>query len=410
MHMKLSYGWIVVGAGMIVTCFGFGTAMSLTVFLEPMSTAMGWSRTGISTAGTLTFLSMAVASFLWGTLYDRHGGRIVVIGGGIVLGLGLVASSQVTSLLPFQLLFGAVGGFATGAFYAPLTAAVMAWMPQRRSLAVALVTAGIGMGSMFIAPLARWLISAYDWRTALLVLGLLAWAIIIPAGLLLRRPPLPAADGSGGAATDDDDPGLTAAQAMRTPQFVAIALTHFACCAAHSGPIFHMITYAIGCGVPAMTAATVLSVAGLAALTGRIGCGLIADRVGAKPVLVFGLALQAVAVSLYLFTRDLASFYALSLLFGLAYGGVMPLYAILVREYFGARIMGTTFGAVAMVSGLGMALGPWAGGRAYDVFASYDWLYIGSFAIGLSAVAIALTFKPVRRPAATARDAVPRAT
>lgn len=394
--MKLSYGWVVVGTGMIVTCFGFGTAMSLTVFLEPLSTAMGWSRTGISMAGTLTFLSMAVASFLWGALYDRHGGRVVVMGGGALLGFGLVAASQVSSLLLFQILFGAVGGFAMGAFYAPLTAAVMAWMPRHRSLAVALVTAGIGMGSMFVAPLARWLITAQDWRVAMLVLGLLAWAIIIPAGLVLRRPPVSFDDNAGpDASPEGDDPGLTAAQAMRTPQFAAIALTHFACCAAHSGPIFHMITYAIGCGVPAMAATTVLSVAGLAALGGRIGCGLIADRVGAKPVLVFGLALQAVAVSLYLFTRDLASFYALSFVFGLAYGGVMPLYAILVREYFGPRIMGTTFGAVAMVSGLGMALGPWAGGQAYDSFASYDWLYIGSFAIGLGAVAIALTFKPM---------------
>ncbi len=95
-----------------------------------------------------------------------------------------------------------------------------------------------------------------------------------------------------------------------------------------------------------------------------------------------------------MFSRDTASFYALSLLFGIAYGGVMPLYAILVREYFGARVMGTAFGAVAMISTLGMAIGPWAGGWIYDTFGSYFWLYIGSFGIGLGAVAIALTFRP----------------
>ncbi len=143
-----------------------------------------------------------------------------------------------------------------------------------------------------------------------------------------------------------------------------------------------------------MIAATVFSAAALAALTGRIVCGVLADRVGAKRTLVAGLALQALAVSLYVFSRDTASFYALSLLFGIAYGGVMPLYAILVREYFGARVMGTAFGTVAMISTLGMAIGPWAGGRIYDVFGSYFWLYIGSFGIGLGAVAIALTFRP----------------
>jgi MFS family permease len=146
-----------------------------------------------------------------------------------------------------------------------------------------------------------------------------------------------------------------------------------------------------------MAAVTVLSVAGLASFGGKIVCGLVADRVGAKRTLVVGLAIQAVAVSLYIFTRDLGSFYLLAVMFGFAYGGVMPLYAIVVREYFGARIMGTAFGAVALVSTLGMALGPLAGGWFYDTFGSYFWLFIGSFGIGLGAVAIALTFRPPGR-------------
>jgi MFS family permease len=132
-----------------------------------------------------------------------------------------------------------------------------------------------------------------------------------------------------------------------------------------------------------------------------IGAGddaLAADRVGAKRMIIFGLALQALSVSLYVFTRDLASFYGLALMFGFSYGAVMPLYAILVREYFGARIMGTMFGAVNMASTLGMAIGPWTGGWLYDTYGSYFWLYIGSFGIGigLGAVAIAFTFRPPR--------------
>jgi MFS family permease len=168
-----------------------------------------------------------------------------------------------------------------------------------------------------------------------------------------------------------------------------------------------MVTYAIDCGVSPMAATTVISAAGLAALSGRVICGLVADRVGAKRTLVVGLAIQAAAVSLYLFTSDLASFYALPLIFGFAYGGVMPLYAILVRECFGARIMGTVFGAVAMASTLGMAIGPWAGGWLYDTFGSYFWLYLGSFGIGLGAVAIAFTFHPTREvPVALATPSV----
>ncbi|MGH7325894.1 MAG: MFS transporter, partial [Candidatus Rokuibacteriota bacterium] len=221
------------------------------------------------------------------------------------------------------------------------------------------------------------------------------------AALLVREPTAPATADVPEATADADGRELTAAQALRTPQFAALAFTYFACCAAHSGPIFHMVTYAIDHGVSAMAAATVLSAAGLASLSGKIICGLVADRVGAKRVLFAGLALQVVAVSLYLVTRELSHFYAVALMFGFAYGGVMPLYAILVREYFGARIMGTTFGAVGFASTLGMALGPLAGGWLYDAFGSYFWLFIGSCGIGLGAVAIAVTFRSPRQlPAA----------
>jgi len=394
--MKIFYGWVIVGAGIVVTCIGLGAMLSLSVFLAPMSAAMGWSRTGISIAALLNFLCMGIGSFFWGALSDRFGTRAVVLCGGVLLGLGLVTASQAATLGQFQILFGVIVGFAAGSLYTPMTATTTRWFTRNRSLAVALVSAGLSLGSSTAAPLARWLITTYDWRFAMLVIGDLAWLVIIPTALLVREPParptagLPATAGADGRE-------LTVAQALRTPQFAAIALTFFACCAAHSGPIFHMVTHAIDHGVPAMVAATVLSAAGLASLGGKIVCGLVADRIGAKRVLVAGLALQAVAVSLYLVTRETASFYALALMFGFAYGGVMPLYAILVREYFGERIMGTVFGAVAFVSTLGMALGPWAGGWLYDAFGSYVWLFIGSAGIGLGAVGIALTFRPPRQ-------------
>jgi MFS family permease len=385
--MKLFYGWIIVGAGIVITCLGMGTMMSLGIFLQPMSAATGWSRTSISAAALLNFLCMGPASFFWGAVSDRIGTRAVVLSGGALLGLGLVAASQAATAGQFQILFGMIIGVAAGSFYAPLTATATRWFTRHRSLAVALISAGFAVGSMTISPLARWLISDYGWRTAMFVLGALSWLFVIPAALLVRKPPaLPQAARAAGTAGPADRE-FTVAQALCTPQFAAIALTYFACCAAHSGPIFHMVSYAIDCGVPAMAAATVFGAAGLAALSGRIVGGLAADRVGAKRMIIAGLALQAFSVSLYLFTRDLESFYALALMFGFSYGAVMPLYAILVREYFGARIMGTMFGAVNMASTLGMAMGPWAGGWLYDAYASYFWLYISSFGIGLGALA-----------------------
>jgi MFS family permease len=394
--MTLFYGWVIVGVGVVVTCVGFGAMLSLGVFLQPLAEAMGWSRSGIAAAATLNFLCMGAGAFAWGALSDRYGTRAVVLSGGALLGAGMVLASRAGTLLEFQLLYGVLVGVASGSFYAPLTATTTKWFTRNRSLAVALVSAGLSVGSTVMAPLARWLITAYDWRTAMLAIGDLVWLVIVPAAFLVRDPPAPAAAPGPVAATGG--PPLTIGRVLRTPQFAAIALTHFACCAAHSGPIFHMVTHAMDRGVPAMAAATVLSAAGLASLGGKIGCGIFADRVGARRTLVAGLALQAVAIGLYLLTRELPGFYALALLFGFAYGGVMPLYAILVREYFGERVMGAAFGAVSLAATLGMALGPWAGGRLYDGLGSYAWMFIGSATIGLGAAVIAFTFRAPRAP------------
>src|SRR5712664_3842265 len=215
--MKIFYGWIIVGVGIVVTCIGMGVMLSLSIFLQPMTQAMGWSRTGISTAALVNWLGMGVGAFLWGALSDRLGTRtVLLLGGGL---LGLVSASQASTLGQFQLLFGVLVGLASGSFYTPLTATTTRWFTEHRSLAVALVSAGIGLGASTVGPLARYLITAYDWRVAMLVIGNLAWLVIIPAALLVREPPevSPAVGASPAAGAGGGE--LTAAQALRTPQF-----------------------------------------------------------------------------------------------------------------------------------------------------------------------------------------------
>ncbi|MEO7158078.1 MAG: MFS transporter [Vicinamibacterales bacterium] len=396
--MGRSYGWVIVGAGALMGCVAIGAMFSLAVFLQPMSEATGWSRTGISTAMTLDFLTMGIAAFGWGALTDRFGPRIVVLAGALLLGLGIVLSSRATSLLEFQLTYGVLVGVAAGAVFAPMMVTVTGWFDKHRGLAVSLVSAGMGMAPMTISPFAQWLISSYDWRTAQLVIGIMAWVLLIPAALLVRR--APAADGATPGVPAEGGEGMTVGRALRSPQFIVLSLTFFCCCAAHSGPIFHTVSYALACGIPAMTAVTIYGVEGLAGLGGRILFGLLGDRFGARRVIVAGLLVQALGAGSYYFTRDVGEFYAVAILFGMAYGGVMPLYAVIAREYFPMRIMGTVFGGAAMISSLGMALGPAAGGWIFDTFGGYGFLYIASFGIGLAAVAMALAFPsaPSRQP------------
>ncbi len=388
------YRWVIVAAGGLLGCVAIGGMFSLPVFLQPIARDTGWSVTGISSAMTIGFLAMACTSMIWGTLSDRFGPLPVVLTGSVVLAASLGLASLATSLVAFQFIFGLMVGGSIAAIFAPMMACVTGWFDTHRSLAVSLVSAGMGMAPMTMAPLAAWLVSHHDWRTSMQIVALVVAAVMIPASLLVRRAPalanVPSAPSDASAPAE-----MSMGQALRSPQFVILLLTNFFCCATHSGPIIHTVSYAISCGIPLIAAVTIYSIEGLAGLGGRIAFGLLGDRFGAKRVLVLGLLAQAFGALGYVFVRELAAFYAVAALFGFIYAGTMPLYASLARENFPLRMMGTVIGGTAMAGSLGMATGPLAGGLIYDTFASYAWLYIGSWIMGLGAFFIAMTFRPV---------------
>jgi MFS family permease len=388
-----NYRWVIVAAGGLLGCVAIGGMFSLPVLLQPIARDTGWSVAGISSAMTIGFLAMAFASMAWGTLSDRIGPLPVVLTGSIVIAASLALASRATSLIEFQLLFGLLVGAATAAIFAPMMATVTGWFDTHRSLAVSLVSAGMGMAPMTMSPMVAWLVSSHDWRTTMLILSAVVASIMIPVSLFVRRPPALAA---GAAASGEAGPQaeMSRAEAIRSPQFLILLATNFFCCATHSGPIIHTVSYAISCGIPLIAAVSIYSVEGFAGLFGRIGFGLLGDRFGAKRVLVIGLLVQAFGALAYVFVRELAAFYAVAAVFGFIYAGVMPLYSVLVRENFPLRMLGTVIGGTAMAGSLGMATGPIAGGLIYDTFASYAWLYIGAWGMGIGAFLMIMTFRP----------------
>jgi MFS family permease len=388
-HLAIDRNWSLVAAGALMTCVAIGVVFSLAVFLDPMGADTGWSRAGISAAMTLAFLSMGFAGFGWGTLSDRIGPRRVVLAGVVLLGLASIMASRAATLLQFQATFGVMIGLAAGAFFAPIIAATTVSFDKRRGLAVALVSAGMGVAPMTIAPLAGWLVTLYGWRQTMMGIGIGSWLVLLPFVYFIRV--VPAQDHAPGAPVDGGG-DISAKDALRSRAFIVLGAAFFACCAAHSGPIFHTVSYAIGCGLPMVAAVTIYSMEGAAGLGGRLLFGVLADKYGPKPVLVVGLLVQAFAAVSYLAVNQLGGFYAVAIIFGAAYGGTMPLYAALAREAFGPRILGTVLGAATLLSSLGMALGPFIGGWLYDRFGSYAWLYIGSMMAGLAAGGIATLF------------------
>ena len=389
------YRWVIVAAGGVLGCVAIGGMFSLPVLLRPITGDTGWSVAGVSSAMTIGFLAMAFASMIWGTLADRIGPRPVVLTGSIVIAASLALASRATSLIEFQLLFGLLVGAATAAIFAPMMACVTGWFDTHRSLAVSLVSPGMGMAPLTMSPLVAWLVSSHDWRITMRILAVVVAAIMIPTALLVRRPPALAGAAASGHA--GPQPEMSRSQAIRSPQFLILLATNFFCCATHSGPIIHTVSYAISCGIPMLAAVSIYSVEGLAGLGGRIAFGLLGDRFGAKRVLVVGLLVQAFGALAYVFVRELAAFYAVAALFGFIYAGVMPLYSVLARENFPLKIMGTVIGGTAMAGSLGMAMGPIAGGLIYDTFASYAWLYIGAWGMGLGAFLMAMSFRPFPR-------------
>jgi MFS family permease len=394
--MGRTYGWVVVAAGAVITCVAMGALFALPVYLQPMATDTGWTRAGISTAMTIGFVVMGIAGFGWGTLSDRIGARPVVLMATVLLGVGLVIASQAGELWVFQLAYGGLVGASGGAFFAPIISATLSWFDKNRGLAVSLVSVGGGVAPMVITPFATLLIQSYGWRSAMLWIALGAMILLVPASLLIRRAPQLEEPAQAPATGTARAPSL-ALSALRTPQFIVLATTFFLCCAAHSGPIFHTVSYAMICGASAMGAATIYSVEGLAGLFGRVLFGTLADRLGVRRVIVVGLALQAIGIYAYIYVSELNHFYLLAVVLGLVYGGVMPLYSVLAREYFSAGVMGTVLGAMTMTSSIGMAFGPLGGGWLYDSFGTYHWLYIASAAVGIAAAAMALVFPPARK-------------
>jgi MFS family permease len=391
--MNRSYRWVVVAAGGLLGCVAMGAMFSLPIFLRPMWRNTGWSVTGISMAMTIGFLAMAAASMAWGGLSDRFGPRPIALTGSIVLAASLALASRAGSLIEFQLLFGLLVGAATAAVFAPIMACVTGWFDTQRGLAVSLVSAGMGMAPMTMAPFAAWLITIHDWRTAMAIIAGVAAALMIPAALLVRRPP--ALDrAQAETAADELQSDMTLKQAVRSPQFITLLLANFFCCATHSGPIFHTVSYAVTCGVSMIAAVSIYSVEGLAGMGGRIAFGILGDRFGAQRVLATGLLAQAFGVLAYAFVSTLGLFYAVAALVGFIYAGTMPLYAVIIRENFPLRMMGAIIGGTAMAGSLGMSTGPLLGGLIYDHFGSYAPMYVGSCGMGLAAALILTAFRP----------------
>jgi len=359
--------WLRLGATMLISTIGGVGMWSVVVSLPAVQAEFTIARAQATLPFTLAMFGFATGGVVMGRLLDRIGILGPISVGAVALGIGYAGAANAGSLLAFALAH-AVIGFGSSVTLGPLMADISKWFVRRRGLAVTLCSSGNYFAGALWPPIVQQAIAHYGWRATHLYIGLFCGVAMLVLGLVALRRHAPASGpaASGQRLLSPESLGLSPG-ALQT----LLAVASICCCVAMSMPQVHIVAYCGDLGYGVARGADMLSLMMAFGVLGRIISGLIADRVGGLRTLMLGSALQAVALLMYLLYDGLISLYVISALFGLFQGGIIPSYALIVREYFAPKEAGTRVGIVLMASLFGMALGGWMSGYIFDVSGSY---------------------------------------
>ena len=380
------FAWRRLGAAVALATIGSVGTWSVPVVLPAVQAAFGVARGDASLPFTLAMIGFGVGGVVMGRLTDRFGMLAPVLCGVSALSTGYIAAGFAPNLVVFALVHILIG-LGTSATFGPLMADTSQWFTRRRGIAVAIVSSGNYIGGVIWPPLLQHFVSAEGWRTTHIVVGVVCAFGMLPFVPMLRR----RAPRVGGAATDAlHVTAQTAAGLSPNVLQAMLCVAGVACCVAMAMPQVHIVAYCGDLGYGVARGAEMLSVMLGFGIFSRVGSGFIADRIGGVATLLLGSVLQGVALFLYLLFDGLDSLYVISALFGLFQGGIVPMYAIIVRQYFSPREAATRVGLVLLATLLGMALGGWMSGALFDLTGSYRAAFVNGLIWNLLNVSIAL--------------------
>ena len=391
------YAWARLALAVLLSSIGGVGMWSVVVALPTVQAEFGTARAAASLPYTLTMIGFAFGGVLMGRLSDRFGIVFPAALGAVCLGLGYVAAGFAPSIGIFAVVHGLLIGFGSSASFGPLLADVSHWFLRRRGTAVAICASGNYLAGTVWPPLVQHFVASEGWRATHIGIGLFCMAAMLPLTLLLRRrPPTHQETGLSPRGEPVRPPVGLSPAALQTLLVVA----GVACCVAMAMPQVHIVAYCADLGFGVARGAEMLSLMLAFGIISRVGSGFIADRIGGLATLLLGSTLQGVALLLYLMVDGLTSLYVVSALFGLFQGGIVPSYAIIIREYFPAREAGSRVGLVLMATLFGMALGGWMSGAIFDLTGSYRAAFLNGLAFNLLNVSIAvwLMTRPRARP------------
>jgi MFS family permease len=380
-----SYAWVRLFAGLVLTTIGGSGMYAMAVALPPIQMEFGISRADASLPYTLTMIGFGMGGILMGRLADRFGVVVPIWIAAVCLGLGFTAAGAAQSIWQFSLAHGVLIGFlGCSATFAPLVADVSLWFTKRRGIAVAICSSGNYLAGSIWPPILQHFFETSGWRATYMGVGLFCTVSMLAISVFMRRRPPALSAGAQAVARPSEPLGM-----QPNALLAILAVAGVACCVAMSMPQVHIVAYCADLGYGAARGAEMLSVMLASGIVSRLMFGWISDRIGGLRTLMLGSALQGIALALFLPFDGLASLYVVSAMFGLFQGGIVPSYAIIVREYFKPSEAGARVGIVLMATMLGMALGGWMSGAIFDMTGSYRAAFINGVAWNLLNVSIA---------------------
>jgi MFS family permease len=391
------YSWFRLSISLLLATLGGIGLWAPVVALPAVQAEFGVDRAGATIPYTLTMIGFGLGGLAMGRMADRFGILVPMVIGTLCLAVGFVAAAYAPNYWTFLAAQACLIGFLGSATtFGPLVADVSLWFQERRGLAVGIAASGNYLAGAIWSPLLNHAIASFGWHTAFIAIGLAILAVMLPLTLFLRpRPSL----------VDRPNPGAREFTPSGTPVMQALlVLAGLACCVAMSMPQVHLIAYCGDLGYGSAAGAQLLSLMLGCGVVSRLISGYVSDRIGGLATLIIGSALQFMALLLYIPFDGLASLYLVSALFGLAQGGIVPSYALIVRDFFPAREAGFRVSLVLTATVLGMALGGWLSGEIFDLTGSYTWAFAHGMAWNLLNLSIAvwLILKKRRRTLALA--------